>query len=221
MKLVTDYNPEVRVLTEENEPGVKTLYIEGVYLQADITNRNGRVYPMAVLEAEVRRYTKEFVNNNRAVGELNHPTNPQINLDRVSHRILSLKREGKDFIGRSMILNTPQGKIAQGLIEGGTKLGVSSRGLGSLEEKNGVNYVREDYKIVTAADIVHDPSAPSAFVQGIMEGKEWVYQGSVLIEMAADQIKREILRTPNRKLEEAKLNSFKRFMDILSRSPNS
>jgi len=171
MKLITENIEEIQVLTEEAD-GKKNYYIEGIFLQGDLTNRNGRNYPVNILEREVTKYNENFVGTGRALGELGHPDGPTINLDRVSHKILSLKREDNNFIGKAKLLETPMGKIAKSLLDDGVKLGVSSRGLGSMTEKNGVNYVGEDFMLATAADIVADPSAPDAFVDGIMEGKE-------------------------------------------------
>jgi len=182
MKLITEAIEDIQILEEETN-GKKNLYIEGVFLQGDIKNRNGRVYPFGVLEREVGRYTEQYVNVGRALGELGHPDGPTVNLDRVSHKIVSLKAEGSNFIGKAQILNTPMGNIAKSLLESGVKLGVSSRGMGSIEEKNGANYVRDDFMLATAADIVADPSAPDAFVNGIMEGKEWVWENGIIKEV--------------------------------------
>ncbi len=173
---------DVEYITEEKEDGKKNYKIKGIFMQADIKNRNGRVYPMDTLEKEVERYTKNFVNQHRAYGELGHPDGPTVNLERVSHMITSLKKDGKNFIGEAKILSTPMGEIVKNLMKDGGKLGVSSRGLGSLEQKNGANYVKNDFHLATAADIVADPSAPNAFVEGIMEGKEWIWDNGTLVE---------------------------------------
>lgn len=184
MKLITEEIESVKVITEEKN-GTKILYITGPFLQAEVTNRNGRCYPYNILEREVNRYNQNFIQKGRALGELGHPNGPTVNLDRVSHMITSLKSEGNNFIGKAKILDTPMGNIAKSLLESGVTLGVSTRGVGSLVEKNGVKYVADDFMLATAADIVADPSAPDAFVQGIMEGKEWVWDGGVLKEMNA------------------------------------
>ena len=191
MKLITESIEDIEVLVEESN-GSKNLYIEGVFLQGDIKNRNGRVYPFSVLEKEVGRYNESYVVTGRALGELGHPDGPTVNLDRVSHKIVSLKSEGSNFRGKAQILSTPMGNIARNLLESGVKLGVSSRGMGSIEERNGANYVRDDFMLATAADIVADPSAPDAFVNGIMEGKEWVWDNGILKESKVDKYKRYI-----------------------------
>ena len=191
MKLITEEIESVKVITEEKN-GKKTLYITGPFLQAEVTNRNGRCYPYNILEREVNRYNQNFIQKGRALGELGHPNGPTVNLDRVSHMITSLRSEGNNFIGKAKILDTPMGNIAKSLLESGVTLGVSTRGVGSLVEKNGVKYVADDFMLATAADIVADPSAPDAFVQGIMEGKEWVWEGGVLKEMNAEFTRRKI-----------------------------
>ena len=203
MKLITESIEDIQILEEEAN-GKKLLYIEGVFLQADLKNRNGRVYPYNVLEREVGRYNEQYVAAGRALGELGHPDGPTVNLDRVSHKIVSLKAEGTNFIGKAQILNTPMGNIAKSLLESGVKLGVSSRGMGSIEEKNGANYVRDDFMLATAADIVADPSAPDAFVQGIMEGKEWVWNNGVLAEKTLQQIN-SLTPSVDRQVREEKL----------------
>lgn len=190
MKLISEEIESVDILTEEKD-GKKTLYIQGPFLQAEVVNRNKRMYPISTMVNEVKRYTETFVNKGRALGELGHPDGPQINLDRVSHKIVELRQEGNNFIGKAQILSTPMGKIAESLLADGVKLGVSSRGMGSIINQDGVNVVGEDFMLATAADIVADPSAPDAFVDGIMEGKEWVWEGSVLREMKCEQIKTE------------------------------
>lgn len=192
MKLLRELNEglDVQVLTE-GTGAEKQYFIEGVFLQADIKNRNGRVYPSEIMREETKRYVKEYVDTNRALGELGHPTNPSINLDRVSHKIVSLKEDGSNIIGRAKIMNTPYGKIVKNLMDEGVKLGVSSRGLGSLKEKNGAKVVCEDFRLITAADIVADPSAPDAFVSNLMENKEWVWESGKLVEYET-QIKESI-----------------------------
>lgn len=212
MKLFCDINEEIQVLTEENEPGKKNYFIEGIFLMCDQKNRNGRVYTFEMMDKKVKEYNNSFVKQKRAFGELGHPEGPTINLERVSHMITDLYSEKKNFIGRAKIMDTPYGKIVKNLIDEGAKLGVSSRGIGSLEEKNGVNYVKDDFQIATAADIVADPSAPEAFVRGIMEGKEWIYESGRLVERDIEEIKKTILKTSSRKLEEAKIQAFERFL---------
>lgn len=215
MKLITEQIENVEILVEEKN-GKKSLYIEGVFLQGDITNRNGRRYPMETLRKEVDRYTKTFIESSRALGELGHPDGPTVNLDRVSHRIISLKENGTNFIGKAKILNTPMGKIAQSLLDEGVKLGVSSRGIGSLVKQEGCNIVGPDFMLATAADIVADPSAPDAFVEGIMEGKEWVWDGGRLREQRVESYKKSIHNAVNRRnLEEAKLSAFNDFLQNL------
>ena len=211
MKLITESIEDVEVLVEESN-GSKNLYIEGVFLQGDIKNRNGRVYPFSVLEKEVGRYNESYVVTGRALGELGHPDGPTVNLDRVSHKIISLKSEGSNFRGKAQILSTPMGNIARNLLESGVKLGVSSRGMGSIEEKNGANYVRDDFMLATAADIVADPSAPDAFVNGIMEGKEWVWDNGILKESKVDKYKRYISESTRKNIEERSLKVFEDFL---------
>ena len=215
MKLITEEVSNVKFITE-GKGSKKKLYIEGTFLQGEIKNRNGRVYPVSTLANEVTRYNESFVNKGRALGELGHPDGPTVNLDRVSHKITSLRQEGNNFIGKAQILNTPMGKIASSLIEEGVVLGVSSRGIGSLREQNGVKYVGEDFQLATAADIVADPSAPDAFVNGIMEGKEWVWEGGTLREQLAENTQKRIntLVDQNR-LDERKLELFNDFLSNL------
>ena len=191
VKLFTESVEEVQYITEDKEGGGKNYKIKGIFLQADIKNRNGRVYPMEVLEKEVNRYNKKFINENRAYGELGHPEGPTVNLERVSHMVTELYPDGKNFIGEAKIMETPMGKIVKSLMNEGGKLGVSSRGMGSLDQKNGANYVRDDFYLATAADIVADPSAPNAFVEGIMEGKEWVWDNGALLEAELVELKRK------------------------------
>ena len=215
MKLITEEVSNVKFITE-GKGSKKKLYIEGTFLQGEIKNRNGRIYPVSTLANEVTRYNESFVNKGRALGELGHPDGPTVNLDRVSHKITSLKQEGNNFVGKAQILNTPMGKIASSLIEEGVTLGVSSRGIGSLREENGVKYVGEDFQLATAADIVADPSAPDAFVNGIMEGKEWVWEGGILREALAERTKKSInTLVDQRRLEEHKLNLFNDFLSNL------
>ncbi len=191
IKLISEAVDEVEYITEEKEGGGKNYKIKGIFLQADIKNRNGRVYPMEVLQKEVSRYNKKFINENRAYGELGHPDGPTVNLERVSHMVTSLTPDGKNFIGEAKIMATPMGEIVKSLMQEGGKLGVSSRGMGSLDQKNGANYVRDDFYLATAADIVADPSAPNAFVEGIMEGKEWVWNNGALMEAELVELKRK------------------------------
>ena len=213
MKLITEEISNVQIITE-GKGANKKLYIEGVFLQGDIKNRNGRMYPMETLSREVKRYNETFVKKGRALGELGHPDGPTVNLDRVSHKITSLVQEGSNFRGKAQILNTPMGKIASSLLDEGVMLGVSSRGVGSLKMTNeGHKVVGEDFMLATAADIVADPSAPDAFVQGIMEGKEWVWEGGILREQLAEQTKKRInTLVDQRRLEEHKLDLFKTFL---------
>ena len=216
MKLITEEIESVEVVTE-NVNGKKTLYIKGPFLQAECVNRNGRMYPMSIMEKEVNRYTENYVAKGRALGELGHPDGPTVNLDRVSHKIVELCKEGNNFVGKAQILSTPMGKIAESLLKEGVTLGVSSRGIGSLRPtNNGYSEVGEDFMLATAADIVADPSAPDAFVQGIMEGKEWVWEGGMLREKAAENAKRRInTLVDQRILEEYKLSLFNEFLNSL------
>ena len=214
MKLITENIEDIRILTEEKD-GKKQLYIEGVFLQSEIKNRNGRIYPFSVLNKEVERYNEEYVKAGRALGELGHPDGPTVNLDRVSHKITSLRAEGNNFIGKARILDTPMGQIAKSLLGEGVQLGVSSRGMGSLKEENGVKYVSDDFMLATAADIVADPSAPDAFVNGIMEGKEWVWEGGILRERQIQEIKKSIDNSSRLQLEENMLKAFNRFLSNL------
>ena len=217
MKLIREEIEDVKILTEQKN-GKKSLYIEGIFLQGNIKNRNGRMYPMETLQKEVGRYIKEQVAEGRAVGELGHPDSPTVNLDRVSHKIISLKESGSNFIGKAKILeSTPMGKIASGLLSEGVKLGVSSRGIGSLKPtKEGFNVVSDDFMLATAADIVADPSAPDAFVEGVMEGKEWVWEGTILKERKVDEIKSAIDTLAGKKrLEEHKIDLFNEFINSL------
>ena len=192
VKLISEEIQDVEYICEQKEDGKKNYKIKGVFMQADIKNRNGRVYPMEVLNKEVRRYNKEYINEKRAFGELGHPDGPTVNLERASHMITRLYPDGKNFIGEAKIMSTPMGEIVTTLMDEGAKLGVSSRGMGSLDQKNGANYVRDDFYLATAADIVADPSAPNAFVEGIMEGKEWVWNNGSLVEAELERAKRRI-----------------------------
>ena len=213
MKLIAEEIESIDILTEEKD-GKKTLYIQGPFLQAEMVNRNKRFYPLKTMANEVKRYTNDFVSKGRALGELGHPDGPQINLDRVSHKIVSLTQEGNNFIGKAQILSTPMGKIAESLLADGVKLGVSSRGMGSITNVEGVNHVGEDFMLATAADIVADPSAPDAFVDGVMEGKEWVWEGSVLRERKVEEIKENINISVDKGILEA--NKLRLFADFLS-----
>jgi len=216
MKLITETIEDVQILTEEKN-GKKNLYIEGTFLQGEIKNRNGRMYPIATLAREVQKYNESFIKSGRALGELGHPDGPTVNLDRVSHLITSLVQEGNNFRGKARILDTPMGNIARSLLDEGVKLGVSSRGIGSLREaRDGAKIVADDFMLATAADIVADPSAPEAFVNGIMEGKEWVWNNGVILESEVANIKRTLDLAPNPKvLEEAKLSAFAQFLKTL------
>jgi len=216
MKLIREEIEQVEVIVEERN-GKKTLHIEGVFLQGDIKNRNGRMYPSTTLAKEVSRYNEAFVNKGRALGELGHPDGPTVNLDRVSHKIISLRQEGSNFIGRAKILSTPMGNIAKSLLDEGVKLGVSSRGIGSIRQNNeGVNVVGEDFMLATAADIVADPSAPDAFVDGIMEGKDWVWDGGILREKYAEKTYKQInTLADSRQLQENKIRLFQDFLGSL------
>jgi len=211
MKLITEQIENVNVITEGNGDS-KKLYIEGVFLQSELKNRNGRMYPFSVLEKEVNRYNEEYVKTSRALGELGHPDGPTVNLDRVSHRITSLKSEGNNFIGKAQILDTPMGKIAKSLLDEGVKLGVSSRGMGSIDRREDCNVVMDDFMLATAADIVADPSAPDAFVNGIMEGKEWAWDNGILKETKVAKYKRYMDSATRRNLEERTLSVFNEFL---------
>ena len=216
MKLIREEIEAVEVITE-SRGGKKTLYIKGPFLQTETVNRNQRMYRLPVMQKEVKRYTESYINKGRALGELGHPDGPTVNLDRVSHKIVSLEQKGNNFIGKAQILSTPMGKIAESLLKEGVTLGVSSRGIGSIaQNKEGFMEVGEDFMLATAADIVADPSAPDAFVQGIMEGKEWVWEGGVLREKFAEQTKKAINTLVDQKrLEEHKLGLFDDFVKSL------
>lgn len=217
MKLITELNEEVQYIAEAKEDGKKNYFIEGIFMQGDITNRNGRMYPAEVLDKEVHRYNEEYVRKNRAYGELGHPQGPTINLERVSHLITKLERDGSNFVGKAKILtDTPMGAIVKGIMEDGGQLAVSSRGMGSLKQnRQGINEVQKDFYLATAGDIVADPSAPDAFVNGIMEGKEWVWENGVIKESQVAQYEKEIKTASSRELEEAKLRVFGDFISKL------
>ena len=214
MKLISEEVTNAEYLVEEKN-GKKEYKIRGVFLQSNVKNRNGRVYPREILVREVNRYNKDFVERKRAFGELGHPDGPTINLERVSHMITKLTSNGKDFIGEAKIMNTPYGKIVKGLIDEGAQMGVSSRGMGSIMNRNGVNYVKDDFYLATAADIVADPSAPDAFVEGIMEAKEWVWENGILKEKDIEAWKHQVRNAKQRALEEVKLKVFESFLKKL------
>ena len=213
MKLIREHTEEVKYLVEAPVGKEKNYFIEGVFLQAEMKNRNGRSYPLDIMQNEVNRYTSEYINKNRAYGELGHPDTPSINLDRVSHMIKELRLEGNNFVGKAKIMDTPYGKIVKSLIDEGANLGVSSRGMGSLKTtSDGTQVVQDDFMLATAADIVADPSAPDAFVRGVMEGKEWVFVDGKFIEADIAAIKRGIQKATSKKLEEAKMYAFEQFL---------
>ena len=218
MRLIKEFNQDIKYLTEEtknkNKPNV---FIEGVFLQSDLKNKNGRIYPREIMQREVARYVKENITTKRAYGELGHPDGPTVNLDRVSHMITSLREDGNNYIGRAKVMDTPMGKIVKELISEGAQLGVSSRGLGSLKERNGINEVQDDFMLATAADIVADPSAPDAFVNGIMEGKEWVFVNGKWTEQDIEEAKATISSANSAHLEEEKLQVFNNFLQKLSK----
>ena len=215
MKLITEVYESIEYISEANENGEKEYFIEGIFMQANKKNRNGRMYPTEVLEREVDRYNKEYVVKNRAFGELGHPQGPTINLERVSHMIKELKKDGDNFVGKAKIMDSPYGTIVKNLIKEGASLGVSSRGMGSLKSKNGVNEVQGDFYLATAADIVADPSAPDAFVEGIMEGVEWIYEGGRWVEQFVEQAQEEIKTVSKSDLERTKLRIFENFLKKL------
>lgn len=215
MKLIAEIVEDVQIITEDKG---QNLFIEGIFLQSEMKNRNGRVYPKSVMEREVQRYMKEYVDAKRAFGELGHPEGPTINLDRVSHMITSLKEEGNNYVGKAKIMNTPMGNIVKNLIDGGAKLGVSSRGMGSLKVNNeGINEVQDDFYLATAADIVADPSAPDAFVQGIMENKEWMFVNGSWTYQNIDETRHLLEQTKKRQLEEVKFRVFENFLNSISK----
>jgi hypothetical protein len=213
MRLIREVTEKVNLVTESKLGKGKEYFIEGVFLQSELKNRNGRMYPESVMDKEVARYMQEQVENNRAYGELGHPDTPSINLDRVSHLIVSLRKEGTNYIGKAKILETPMGQIARGLLDGGANLGVSSRALGSLKmNEDGIQVVQDDFMLSTAADIVADPSAPDAYVRGIMENKEWVFVDGKFVEKHIEEVKAVIRKTSSRNLEEAKIVAFQKFL---------
>lgn len=214
MKLIKEHTESVNLIVEGKDAN-KAYFIEGVFLQSDLKNRNGRMYPKNILEKEVGRYNEQYIAKNRAYGELGHPDSPTINLDRVSHMIKSLSLEGNNFIGKAKVLDTPHGKIVKSLIDEGAQLGVSSRGLGTLIERNGVNLVQDDFMLATAADIVADPSAPDAFVEGIMEGKEWVYNASTNSYMMSEQIKKSIQKMTAKQVANNQARLFEAYLNSL------
>jgi hypothetical protein len=214
MKLITEHLDQIEYITEANDKGEKNVFIEGVFMQAEQQNRNNRIYPKDILEAATAKYIKEQVKTGRAVGELNHPEGPAINLDKVSHRITELKWNGNDVVGKALILDTPMGKIVKGLVEGGCKLGVSSRGMGTVESKNNKTYVKNDFVLATV-DIVQDPSAPSAFVEGIMEGVEWIWENGILKPQQIEEYETEIRRAPLGRISEAQERIFSDFLSKL------
>ena len=215
VKLIAEQVEDVEFITEEKDDGKKNYKIRGIFMQADIKNRNGRIYPMEILDEEVKNYNKNFIKENRAFGELGHPDGPTVNLERVSHIITSLKPDGKNFIGEAKIMDTPMGKIVKNLMDEGAKLGVSSRGMGSLNQKNGANYVRDDFYLATAADIVADPSAPNAFVEGIMEGKEWVWNNGSLVEAHVAELKKKFDVKKRRNEANTRALEFAKFLKML------
>ena len=215
MKLISESLENVKFLKEEDDNGKKNYKIKGVFMQGGIKNRNGRVYPVEVLQKEIERYNEKVFDENRSYGELGHPEGPTVNLDRVSHMVTSLKQDGKDFIGEAKIMDTPMGKIVKNIMDEGGKLGVSSRGMGSLEQKNGANYVKPDFMLAAAADIVADPSAPNAFVQGIMEGKEWIWDNGLLKEVELQEIVNDIETGVRKKIPGIQSLAFAKFLKKL------
>jgi hypothetical protein len=211
MKLITETVEDVETIIESNESGGKTYKLKGVMMESDTQNRNGRIYEGKILKKETQRYISEYVNKNRALGELNHPSGPTVNLDRVSHMVTKLNESGKQILGEAKIIDTPMGKIVKNLIDAGAKLGVSSRGMGSLEKRNGVNYVKEDFTLA-AIDIVADPSAPNAFVDGILEGKEWIWDNGLLVEKQISEYQKKLKKVSKRKLEEEAIKLFSDFL---------
>ena len=215
MKLIREEIETAKVTITEGKNGRKNHFIEGVFLQGEIKNRNGRMYPISTLQREAASYNSKYIEKGRALGELGHPDGPTINLDRVSHLITSLKQEGNNYVGKARLLDTPMGNIAKNLIDEGVKLGVSSRGLGTIRERDGVKVVMDDFMLATAADIVADPSAPDAFVNGIMEGKEWIYNNGSVQEQTVEQIKKRIDNAALNQLEEVKLSAFNQYLQGL------
>ena len=215
MKLIREEIETAKVTITEGKNGKKSHFIEGVFLQGEIKNRNGRMYPISTLQREAVNYNKKYIEKGRALGELGHPDGPTINLDRVSHLITSLKQEGNNYVGKARLLDTPMGNIAKNLIDEGVKLGVSSRGLGTIRERDGVKVVMDDFMLATAADIVADPSAPDAFVNGIMEGREWIYNNGAVQEQTVEQIKKRIDNAALNQMEQVKLSAFNQYMQSL------
>ena len=215
MKLIREEIETAKVTITEGKNGRKNHFIEGVFLQGEIKNRNGRMYPISTLQREAKNYNTKYIEKGRALGELGHPDGPTINLDRVSHLITSLKQEGNNYVGKARLLDTPMGNIAKNLIDEGVKLGVSSRGLGTIRERDGVKVVMDDFMLATAADIVADPSAPDAFVNGIMEGKEWIYNNGSVQEQTVEQIKKRIDNAALNQMEEVKLSAFSQYLQGL------
>ena len=215
MRLIAEEISQADFLIEDSKDGKKNYYIEGVFLQAELQNKNGRKYPLSTLQREVAKYDENYIKGGRALGELGHPEGPSINLDRVSHKIESLTEDGNNFIGRAKILETPMGQIAKNLLDEGIRLGVSSRGMGSLRKEEGCNVVQDDFMLSTAADIVADPSAPDAFVDGIMEGKEWVWNNGVLKESAIAEIKQEIDQATLLNIQDRKITAFSKFLQSI------
>ena len=214
MRLIAEEITDVKFLSEEKE-GKKNYFIEGIFLQAELKNRNNRMYPLGTLQKEVAKYDENYIQKGRALGELGHPDGPSINLDRVSHKITNLKQEGNNFFGKAKLLETPMGKIAKDLLSEGVKLGVSSRGMGSIRKEENCSVVMDDFMLATAADIVADPSAPDAFVDGIMEGKEWVWDNGILKEAAVSEIKKEIDQATLLNLQDRKVSAFAAFLKSL------
>ncbi len=218
MKLIAEYNEQnIECIVEAKEDGTKNHFIEGVFMQSEAKNRNGRIYPKAIMEGAVDKYVTEQVSKNRAVGELNHPEGPTVNLDKVSHKITELSWKGNDVVGKAQVLDTPMGNIVKGLLEGGVQLGVSTRGMGSLEEKNGVMFVKDDF-VLNTVDIVQDPSAPTAFVNGIMEGVEWVWNNGVIEAQVIENMETEIKKAPRADLYETQTREFKNFLSLMKRN---
>ena len=212
MKLICEVNEDIQYELEEAEGQPKKYFLEGIFMQADQKNRNGRLYPKNILAKEVKRYSEKYIKSNRAFGELGHPDGPTVNLDRVSHMITDLKEDGSNFVGRAKVMDTPYGKIVKNLIDEGAKLGVSSRGMGSLKPNKDAQVVQSDFYLATAADIVADPSAPDAFVEGIMEGKEWIWDNGLIREKDINEYKREIVKAPRKNLEKVKIRAFEDFL---------
>jgi hypothetical protein len=215
MKLIAEYNEQnIECIVEAKEDGTKNHFIEGVFMQSEAKNRNGRIYPKAIMEGAVDKYVTEQVSQNRAVGELNHPEGPTVNLDKVSHKITELSWKGNDVVGKAQVLDTPMGNIVKGLLEGGVQLGVSTRGMGSLEEKNGIMFVKDDF-VLNTVDIVQDPSAPTAFVNGIMEGVEWIWNNGIIESQVIEQMETEIKKAPRSDLYETQTREFKNFLSLM------